>query len=83
MSRFNPRLITKRRSYDFNDTRRLYGINRGTWNRWLKEGLVPLDRDARPLLVMGSDIIDFFAITKVSKFKGKLGMGDSSAERAT
>ena len=73
MSRFNSRLITKRRSYDFDDARKLYGINRATWKRWLNNGLVPLERGALPLLVMGSDIIDFFAETKTSEFKGKLG----------
>jgi integrase len=73
MSRFNPRHITKRQSYSFGDMQRRYGINRATWKRWLKKGLVTLENGARPVLVMGFDLTDFFAETKTSEFKGKLG----------
>lgn len=73
MSRFNQNFITKRRSYNFDDLRKLYKINHATLNRWLKKGLVPLERGVHPILVMGIDLIDFFVKTKTSELKGQLG----------
>ncbi len=57
------------------DVRALFGINRDTWQRWLAEGLSVVEKDANPLLAMGSDLIDFLK-KKKTKGKKKLGEGD-------
>ncbi|WP_425256249.1 helix-turn-helix domain-containing protein [Microbaculum marinisediminis] len=46
------------RSYDIAEAARAMGVSRGTVRRWIKAGL-PVLRDQRPYLILGSDIVDF------------------------
>lgn len=60
MSNYNVNLITARRSYSVNEIASLFGIDRKTCGRWIKyEGLMVIERNTKPLLIMGADLIDF------------------------
>ncbi len=59
--RYNPRLITSRRSYTSEEIATLLGINKKTVFLWLKDGLHPLEKNTRPLLVMGGELRRFLA----------------------
>jgi uncharacterized protein with PIN domain len=49
----------------------LYGIDRKTCSRWLKEGLPVMEKDVTPLLVMGSDLKEFI---KKKNMKNKVSL---------
>ena len=59
--RYNPRLITSRRSYTSEEIATLLGISKKTVFLWLKGGLRPLEKNTRPLLVMGEELRRFLA----------------------
>lgn len=54
--RYNPRLITSRHSYTPEEIALLFGINKKTVFRWLANGLPPLEKHTRPLLIMGDEL---------------------------
>lgn len=60
MAKYNIRLIKSRRSYSMTQISSLLNIDRKTCHRWLKkEGLRLIEQNVNPILVMGSDLIDF------------------------
>lgn len=60
MPNYNLNLITARRSYSVNEVAALLRIDRKTCGRWIKyEGLKPIEENTNPLLITGSDLIDF------------------------
>lgn len=72
MPNYNPRLIKAKKSYSISDIASLFGINRKTCHRWLKdEDLKVIERNVNPLLVMGSDLINFI---KKKKAKRKVAL---------
>jgi len=66
--RYNPRLITSRRSYTSEEIATLFGINKKTVFLSLKGGLRPIEKNTRPLLVMGYELRQFLA--EVRKRRG-------------
>ncbi len=54
--RYNPRLVTSRRSYTPEEIAILFGAHKHTVFRWLKNGLRPIEKDTRPLLIMGDEL---------------------------
>ena len=75
MPRYNTHLIVGRRSYSLTDVRALFGINRQTWSRWIGEGMVVIEKNTNPLLVMGSDLVTFLEKRKAKQRKS-LGPND-------
>ena len=72
MPNYNPRLIKSRRSYSIREICSLFGINRKTCHRWLKnEGLRVIEKNVNPLLVMGVDLINFI---KKKRTKNKVAL---------
>ncbi len=70
MPNYNHRLIKARRSYSIGEICSLFGINKKTCRRWLKnDGLRVIEENVRPLLVMGADLIDFL---KRKRLKNKV-----------
>ena len=63
MSRkYNTRLIKAKRSYSPKDMAVLFGINKATCLRWIKnEGLNVLQENTSPLLIMGKDLKKFLS----------------------
>ena len=60
---YNPNLIRVKRSYSPSEIASLFGINRKTCSRWIKnEGLKVIEKNTNPLLIMGQDLKNF--ITK-------------------
>ena len=60
MPSYNINSIISRRSYSVNEIAFLLGVDRRTCGRWIKyEGLVLIEENTKPLLVMGRDLIDF------------------------
>jgi hypothetical protein len=62
--KYNVRLITSRRSYTPEDVAQLFGINKKTVFRWLKEGLRPLEENTKPFLIMGEELSHFLTEQK-------------------
>jgi len=57
---YNLRLIKVRRSYNLSEMAALFGKDRKTCQRWVKdEGLQPIEKGTNPLLVMGADLKEF------------------------
>ena len=68
MPNYNSRLIKSRKSYSIKEICSLFGINRKTCHRWLKnEGLRAIEKNVNPLLVMGADLINFLKEKKAKK----------------
>lgn len=67
MARYNPRLIKARHSYLLGEVATLFGINKKTCLRWLKEGLKPIEPNTKPLLIWGNDLRHFLAEKKKQK----------------
>src|SRR3990167_4045944 len=66
MPNYNPRLIKSRRSYSIGDITSLFGIDRKTCHRWIKDkGLRVIEKNVSPLLVMGTDLISFLKDKRV------------------
>ena len=60
MPNHNTRLIKSKRSYSMTQIASLLNIDRKTCHRWLKkDGLRPIEQNVNPILVMGTDLIDF------------------------
>ena len=57
--KYNPRLITSRRSYTPKEIATLFGKNKQTVFRWLAIGLRPLEENTKPLLIMGDELRRF------------------------
>lgn len=64
--KYNPRLVTARRSYTPEEVARLFGINKHTVFRWfkIKNGLRPLEAHKKPLIVMGEEIRRFLTVKR-------------------
>lgn len=73
--RYNPRLITSRHSYTPEDIATLFHINKKTIFRWLGDGLHPLEKNTRPLLIMGDELRRFL-LEKKKKRKVSLKEGE-------
>jgi excisionase family DNA binding protein len=54
MSRINPRLAKRHRSFTVYELADLLGVHRNTVRQWISEGLPVID-GARPILILGSD----------------------------
>jgi len=57
--RYNIHLIKARASYSPEDIARLFGIDRKTVYRWTKKGLKVIEKNTRPPLIRGEDLIEF------------------------
>jgi len=66
MPRYNLKTITLRRAYTTDEIAHLFGVNRRTCGRWVREGLKVVEENKSPLLVLGADLIDF-----IKKKRGK------------
>ena len=64
MNKYNPRLLISRRSYTVEELSRLYKKDTKTIFRWLKQGLEPMERNTKPLLMMGGSIREFLQSQK-------------------
>lgn len=73
--RYNPRLITSRHSYTPEEIATLFHINKKTIFRWLGDGLHPLEKNTRPLLIMGDELRHFLS-EKMKKRKIPLQKGE-------
>jgi DNA-directed RNA polymerase subunit RPC12/RpoP len=69
--KYNPRLIKGRHSYTPGELAGLFGISRKTCFRWLEEGLRPIQRNTRPLLIWGEEVRRFLS-EKKKRRKAKL-----------
>ena len=69
--KINTQIIKTRRSYTPREVMDLLCVSKLTVIRWMKEGLRPLKRNTRPLLIMGSDL-KFFLNQKQQARKTKL-----------
>ena len=58
---YNIRLIKSRASYSPSEIATLFGVDRKTCSRWIKEGLKVIEKDTKPLLIMGEDLKVFIA----------------------
>jgi hypothetical protein len=75
MPNYNPRLIKSKRSYSINEICSLYGIDRKTCHRWIKnENLEIIEKNVNPLLIMGADLISFI---KKKKIKNKIALKEN------
>jgi hypothetical protein len=54
----NPRLVKIHRNYTVEEVALLLEVHKNTVREWIKRGLAVLD-DMRPMLILGSDLIDF------------------------
>lgn len=68
-SRCNTHVIRPRVSYSLSEIADLLDKDRKTCSHWVKEGLKVIEENARPLLIMGVDLINFI---KQKKTKGKI-----------
>jgi len=59
--------IRAKTAYSTQEVRNLLGVNRKTILRWLKEGLLLLDADRKPFLIMGCDLKSFIKSKRESK----------------
>ncbi len=60
MPSYNIHKIKSRRSYNLSEIASLFGIDRKTCSRWIKnEGLEVIEKNVNPLLVMGENLISF------------------------
>jgi len=57
--RYKINQVSKRRSYSVKDISCLFDVDKRTCFRWLEEGLQPLEEKAKPLLIMGDELISF------------------------
>ncbi len=67
MANYNTRLIKAKRSYSISEMASLFGINIKTGNRWLQDGLKPIDSKEGLTLVMGASLISFLKTKKAKK----------------
>ena len=58
--RLNPRYISPNREYSFEEIAQIYGLHIRTVQNWQKQGLKVLEGTLSPILVLGSDILEFF-----------------------
>lgn len=72
-NRYNTHLIRTRASYTINEIAAIFGTERKTCSRWINdEGLEVVEENAKPLLIMGSDLKKFLT-EKRRKRKIELG----------
>jgi hypothetical protein len=75
MQHYNFNKIKSKRSYNSTEISALLGINRKTFNRWIKGGgLRVIERDVSPILVMGADLIEFI---KKKRLRRKIPIKDN------
>jgi hypothetical protein len=63
---YNTRLIKRDYAYFIWEIAELFALHPNAVRRWLKAGLVNLD-DRRPILIHGSDLIDFLDVRQASR----------------
>lgn len=61
-------LVKRHRNYTMEDAARCLGVAKITVRNWIKKGL-PVLKDQRPFLIIGSDLIDFLDSQKQAKQK--------------
>lgn len=69
--RINWRRIRQHRNYTVDDVHRALGVSKGTVRRWIKSDL-PALTDAKPFLILGSDLIVFLKNRAPAKQKCRL-----------
>lgn len=70
--KYNLRLITSRHSYTPDEIARLFTLHKKTVFRWIADGLHPLEKNTRPILIMGYELRRFLSKKKqVRKVKLK------------
>jgi hypothetical protein len=75
MNKYNSRLLVSRRSYTVEELAKLYKRDVKTVFRWLKQGLEPMEKNTKPLLIMGDSVRLFFQSQK-KRAKIKLKEGE-------
>ncbi len=58
--KLNPRFISPNREYSFKEIAKIYGLHIRTVQKWPEQGLKVLEGTLSPILVLGSDLIEFF-----------------------
>ena len=59
MTRFDPRKISKHKSYTIKELSDLVGMSEKTCFRWIEKGLPTVSGNQKPILVMGVEIKKF------------------------
>ena len=57
--RHNPHAVKLNRSYTVDEVARALGVSKPTIRRWISKDGLPVIDDKRPILILGSDLIDF------------------------
>lgn len=71
MTRFNPQIISGHLSYTTDEITAKLSINKKTIFRWIDEGLVTVQGQKKPILILGNDLKTFIR-RKNSKKKVQL-----------
>lgn len=69
--RYNARAIKIHRNYTIDEAARALNASKGTVRRWIKNGLSAI-MDQKPILILGSDLIDFLNDRAAQKRKCRL-----------
>jgi DNA-directed RNA polymerase subunit RPC12/RpoP len=72
---YNIRRIKSRASYSPSEVAKLLGVDRKTCFRWIKEGLEVIEKNTKPLLIMGEKLKIFIA-NKQAKRRPKLAQDE-------
>lgn len=59
MTKFDPRKISKHRSYTLRELSDLVGMSEKTCFRWIEKGLTIVPGSQKPILILGSEVKDF------------------------
>jgi len=70
MQNYNFNRIKSKTSYSMTEISSLLGIDRKTCRRWIQnEGLEVIEKNVSPLLIMGSDLIEFVKNKRLKRKK--------------
>jgi excisionase family DNA binding protein len=67
----NGRGVRLHRNYSVDEAARAVGVGKGTVRRWTKAGL-PTIADRKPILILGSELIDFLKSRRLPKQRCRL-----------
>lgn len=62
----------RHRNYTVYELAELAGVHRGTVLRWIREGKLPVLRDQKPMLILGTDCAEFWESQRQPKAKCSL-----------
>jgi hypothetical protein len=73
--KLNPRFVSPTREYSFKEIAHLYKLNIRTVQKWPRYGLKVLEGTLSPILVLGSDLLEFFKV-RDEKCKKPISKGE-------